>query len=220
MNIFAGILSIVAALFIGGSMIALMRTFEYPKIIRKDPIYILEKMNQKGKIVPALFYFFGIGGFLIVFASIAFEQLEYKGGEMVLSQFAMVSGIVYGVLLFIGILRYFRLFPQLAIWYEQGKIQEENARSIYHVANTYIGETVCEHVAFLFLSVMILCNSVSLYLSHLIGITLSIGGIIIAIGMMIGNVEFLGVKKVFVINRVFSSLSAVWLLVIGICILI
>ena len=220
MNIVTGILSIVASLCICGGMVGLMETFEYPRIIRKDPIYILEKLNQKGKIVPSLFYLFGLGGFFLVFTSIALERLEYKRGEELFSQFAMVSGVVYGVLLFSGILRYFKLFPQLAADYEQGKIQTEHARSLYNVLNTYIGETVCEHVAFLFLSIMILCNSISFLITHILNTTLSIGGIIIAIGLMIGNTEFLGFRKVFVINRIFSSLSAVWILLVGVCLLL
>jgi hypothetical protein len=220
MNIVTGILSIVASLCISGSMIGLMRTFEYPRIIRKDPIYILGKLNQKGKIVPALFYLFGLGGFFLVFTSIALERLEYEHGEVLFSRFAMVSGVVYGVLLFAGILRYFKLFPQLADDYERGKIQEENARNLYHVANTYIGETVCEHVAFTFLSVMIFCNSISFFLTHMLNNVLSIGGMVIAIGLIIGNTEFLGFKKVFVINRIFSALSAIWIFVVGVCLII
>lgn len=74
MKILIGILAIVCSLCIAGSMIGLMRTFEYPKIIRKDPIYIMTKMNHVGKSVSFLFYIFGIGGFFIVFASIAINN--------------------------------------------------------------------------------------------------------------------------------------------------
>lgn len=220
MKIFAGILSIAASLCIGGSMIGLMITFEYPKIIRKDPVYILKKINRVGKTIPFLFYIFGMGGFIIVFASIAFEQFERESGEMIFSQFALVSGIIYGILLFIGILRYFKLFPQLAALYEQQQITEKSVREIYQIVNIYIGETMCEHVAFLFLSVMILCNSISLLTLKIVGNGLGIGGIVIAIGLLIGNTEFLGIKKVFIVNRIFSSLSAIWLLTIGFCLLI
>jgi hypothetical protein len=220
MKIFAGILSILASLCIGGSMIGLMITFEYPQIIRKDPIYILKKINRVGKIIPFLFYIFGMGGFIIVFASIAFEQFERESGETIFSQFALVSGIIYGILLFIGILRYFKLFPQLAVMLEQQQVTEKGAREIYQIVNVYIGETICEHIAFLFLGVMILCNSISLLTLKIVGNGLGIGGIVIAIGLLIGNTEFLGVKKVFIVNRIFSSLSAIWLLTIGFCLLI
>lgn len=220
MKIFAGILSIVASLCVGGSMVGLMITFEYPKIIRKDPVYILKKISRAGKIVPFLFYIFGMGGFIIVFASIAFEQFECENGETIFSQFALVSGIIYGVLLFIGILRYFKLFPQLAVLLKQQKVTEKGARGIYQLVNMYVGETICEHIAFLFLSVMILCNSISLLTLKVVGNGLGIGGIVIAIGLLIGNTEFWGVKKAFIVNRIFSSLGAIWLFTIGFCLLI
>lgn len=220
MKNFTGILSIVASLCIIGSMVGLMITFEYPKIIRRDPVYILKKMNKAGKIVPTLFYIFGLGGFIIIFASIAFGQFEHENGEMIFSQFALVSGIIYGILLFIGILRYFKLFPKLAVLLEQQYITEKGAREIYEVVNIYVGETICEHIAFLFLSVMILCNSISLLMLKTVGNCVGIGGILIAIGLLIGNTEFLGLKKVFIINRIFSSLSAIWLLIVGFCLVI
>ncbi|MDC9224969.1 hypothetical protein PSM30_18655, partial [Clostridioides difficile] len=86
-------------------------------------------------------------------------------------------------------------------------------QSIKHI---YIGETMTEHVAFVFLSFMIFCNSMSLLSINYVANWIGLLGIIIAIGLFIGNLEFLGIKKLFIVNRVFLSLSAFWLLLLGI----
>ncbi len=83
----------------------------------------------------------------------------------------------------------------------------------------YLGETMTKHIAFVFLSMMIFFIFMSLlsisYLSHWI----SIAGILISIGLFIDNLECLGLKKLLVVNRIFSSLSIIWFMLLGICLL-
>lgn len=66
---------------------------------------------------------------------------------------------------------------------------------------------------------MIFCNSISLLAIDHIANWIGILGIITASGLFIGNLEFWGIKRLFIVNRIFSSLSAVWLLLLGICII-
>lgn len=219
MNIVVGVLSILSAFCIAGSMIGLMFSFGYPKIIRENPIIILKRMQNKKTMISFLFYLFGIGGFMVVQASIALRFIEQSKGEFIWSNFAYINGIIYGVLLFVGILRYTKTFPMLSNQMINKQITEKEAGQLYKVLNTYIGETMTEHVAFVFLSFMIFCNSMSLLSINYVANWIGLLGIIIAIGLFIGNLEFLGIKKLFIVNRVFSSLSAFWLLLLGICII-
>lgn len=219
MNTVAGILAILSALCIMGSMIGLMFSFGYPKIIREHPITILKRMQCKKTEIPLLFYLFGIGGFLVVQTSIALCFTEQSKGELIWSNFAYINGIIYGVLLFAGILRYTKTFPLLSSQMLNKQISEAEAGQLYKILNTYIGETITEHVAFVFLSFMIFCNSFSLLSMNFTADWISIFGLIVAIGLFVGNLEFLGIKKLFVVNRVFSSLSAVWFLLLGVCLL-
>ena len=216
MNTAAGFLSILSALCIAGSMVGLMLSFGYPKIIRENPIMILKRMQSKIKVVPLLFYLFGIGGLLIVQTSIALHTIEQSNGEGIWSQFAYINGIIYGALLFVGILRYTKTFPLLSQQMQDKQITEKEAGELYAVLNSYIGDTMTEHVAFVFLSIMMICNSVSLLSIAYIANWISILGVIIGTGLFIGNLEFLGFQKLFIINRIFSSLSVVWLLLLGI----
>lgn len=212
----SAILSILAALFICISMIGLYFTFGYPKIIRKDTLTILHKLHEGRKSIPYLYYLFGLGGFLIVFASISISKVEEMHSEYLFSDFGKVSGIIYGVLLFAGIVRYSKLFPEIAEWHYDNKVSDKQAIILFEAFNKYVGETVTEHVAFIFLAVMIFFNSVSMILTGCTSGFIGYSGIVVSAGLLIGNLEFLGLKKVFVINRIFSSLGGIWLLLLGI----
>lgn len=219
-KISAAIFSIVSSLLICGSILGLALTFGYPKIIRKEPLVILEKLYQKRKSVPFFFYLFGFSGFFLVFASILIGQVEEMNGELIFSECGKLCGIIYGVLLFTGITRYTKLFPQISRWHSEHSMSDQGAARLFQSFNIYIGETVTEHIAFIFLSAMIFCSSISTILSGCIASWIGSSGILIATGLMIGNLEFLGLKKAFMINRVFSSLGGIWLLVLGLGLLL
>ena len=216
----AAIFSIISSLLICGSIIGLVFTFGYPKIIRKAPLVILEKLHQKRNSVPFLYYLFGLGGFSIVFTSILVGKVEELKGELIFSECGKMCGIVYGVLLFVGISRYTKLFPEIAKMRFEHSITDKDAETLFHTFNTYIGETVAEHIAFVFLSAMIFCISMSAIISGCVVNWIGYSGIMIAIGLMIGNLEFLGLKRVFVINRMFSSLGGIWLFIFGVGLMI
>lgn len=212
----AAVLSILAALSIGFGIIGLVFKFGYPKIIRKDALTILKKLYENKKSVPFLYYLFGFGGFLLVFASICISRVQEVKGEYLFSEFGKVSGIIYGVLLFVGITRYSKLFVEIAKWHYDNKISDENAIVLFESFNKYAGETIAEHIAFIFLAVMILCDSISMILLGNVVSIIGYSGIIISIGLLLGNLEFFGLKKAFVLNRIFSSVSVIWLLALGI----
>ena len=216
MELAAGVLTILAALIIGGSIVGLVFEFGYPKIIRKDAITILSTLDNNRYTVPYIYYLFGFGGFILVYASVCLGNYELNYGEKIFSQLGEISGIIYGTLLFVGILRYTKLFPQIGKWMREEKINKHEAEVIFNSFNIYVGESIAEHVAFVFLTAMIFFNTLSILVSSCVSTWIGYCGIIIAIGMCIGNLEFLGLKKVFIINRIFSSLGAIWLLVLGV----
>jgi hypothetical protein len=215
----SAILSILAAVLICGSMLGLFFSFGYPKIISKDTLTILKKLHKSRKSTPYLYYLFGLGGFIIIFDAICISKIEEIHNEYLFSDFGKVSGIIYGVLLFVGIIRYTKLFPEIAAAYADSRISDKQAVILFDAFNKYIGESVTEHTAFVFLIGMIFCNSVSIILTKCTAGFIGYSGIIIAAGLLIGNLEFFGFKKVFVINRIFSSLSGIWLLLLGISLL-
>jgi hypothetical protein len=158
---------------------------------------------------------FGFSGFFLVFSSILISKVQEANGEFVFSECGKMCGIIYGVLLFVGITRYTKLFPEISKLHHEHLITDEDAGLLFQLFNTYIGETVTEHIAFIFLSAMIFCISMSSIISRCVAIWIGYSGIIIAAGLAIGNLEFLGLKKVFLVNRIFSSLGGIWLLLFG-----
>lgn len=98
------------------------------------------------------------------------------------------------------------------------EITEKGAGELYKVLNKYIGETMTEHVAFIFLSFMIFCNSISLLaIDHIVN-RIGILGINTASGLFIGNLEFLGIKRYLLLIE-FFHIKCFWLLLLGICII-
>lgn len=216
MRMAAGMLAVVTALMTGGSMAGLAFVFGYPKIIRQDAITILETLDRKRNVVPYLYYAFGFGGVVLVFMSACLGNYEKLCGETVFSGFGQISGAIYGTLLFTGILRYTRLFPQIGKWMREDKISRQEAEFLFQSFNIYAGETVAEHAAFVFLTAAIGFHSVSLLLSGCVPVWISGMGMITAAGLFAGNFEFLGIRKLFAVNRFFSSLGVIWFLLLGI----
>ena len=117
----AGILAILGGVVAIAGVMGLKFVFGYPDIIRAEPKVLLEKLYVTKNIVPYLYYVgIGCAGMCILLFSVLFEKILGDAGESVWSSLGKVCGIVTGVLLYAGIIRYSILFPKLAVMRESG----------------------------------------------------------------------------------------------------
>lgn len=210
---------------LGGTVIiagvsALKHFFGYPDIIRADPATILERLYSTSHIVPYLYYF-GVGGagICLVFFAVTFEKALSNSGEEVLSSLGKICGISAGILLYAGIVRYSFLFPRLAEMRHSGLYNKETIDLIFKAMNTYIGDSIAEHVQFTFTSLMFIFFGLSIRKTNVLPKWTGYFGFITAAVIIIGNLEQFGFKFAFMFNRTGAKLLALWLLTAGLILL-
>jgi len=199
---------------------ALKHVFGYPEIIRAEPGVLLERLHQTRNIVPYLYYV-GIGGagVCMVLFSVVFEKLLAALGEETLSALGKVCGVIAGVLLYAGIIRYSILFPRLAAMRHSGDFNNETLDLIFRAMNTYIGDSIAEHVQFTFTSLMLLFFSLSILRVKVVPRPIAWFGLLTVPVLLVGNLEQFGVPSAFVFNRTGAQMLAVWLLTVGLALI-
>ncbi|MDA8135441.1 MAG: DUF4386 family protein [Desulfobacteraceae bacterium] len=216
----AGIISICGGTVIILGVTALKYLFGYPEIIRAEPGILLERLYSTINIVPYLYYV-GVGGagICILMFSVLFEKILKNAGEEIWSSLGKVCGIISGILLYAGIIRYSILFPKLAVMRHSGMYNTETIDLIFKAMNTYIGDSLAEHVQFTFTSFMLLSFGISILRTKVLSKWIPIFGFIIMAVLIIGNLEQFGIKYAFIFNRTGAKLLAVWLILTGIALL-
>lgn len=211
-----GVVGIVGGLLVLMTVLGLKHFFGYPDIIRAEPGIIMQKLHAMRHVVPYIYYFgFGGAGFCMILFAMLFGKLLNDSGEEILSSIGKVSGIVAGVLLFVGIIRYTILFPELAAMREAGVGDPAVIDVIFTVMNLYAGESVAEHAQFTFASFMYLFFGLSLLKAGLLPRWVAFLGILTAVVIWIGNLEQFGFDFAFAFNRTAAKLMALWLFCAG-----
>jgi hypothetical protein len=212
----AGIFAMCGGLVIVGGFAALKVVFGYPEIIRAEPGVILERLYATINIVPYLYYV-GVGGagVCLVLFSVLFEKILKNAGEDTWSSLGKVCGIVAGVLLYAGIVRYSILFPKLAVMRQSGMYSTETIDLVFKAMNTYIGDSIAEHVQFTFTSLTLLFFGVSIVRTKVVSKWIAIFGFVTTVVIVIGNLEQFGMSFAFIFNRTGAKMLAAWLIIIG-----
>lgn len=213
----AGILALCGGLAVVLGVIGLKHTFGYPEIIRAEPGVIMQRLFQTRDIVPYLYYF-GVGGagVCLLFFAVFFSGLLNKYGEDFWSSLGRICGIISGILLYVGIIRYSILFPKLALLRNSSLYDNNTIDLIFIAMNTYAGEAIAEHAQFIFTSLMLCFFALSARRTRLLPLWMSIFAVVIAIIDIIGNLEHFGYSFAFIFNRTGPKLFALWLLITGI----
>jgi hypothetical protein len=162
----------------------------------------------------------GGAGLCILLFSVLFERALRGAGEEVWSSLGRVCGVITGILLYAGIIRYSILFPRLAVMRHSGLYSTETVDIVFRAMNTYIGDSLAEHVQFTFTSLMLLFFGISIVRTGIISKWIALFGFFIMAILIIGNMEQFGVKWAFIFNRTGAKLMALWLIVAGIALIL
>ena len=195
--------------------------FGYPEMIRAAPDVLLPKLHEQRHLVPYLYYVgVGIGGLCLFFFSLLVRRLFAEQGESTYSYLAGCCGMISGLLLYAGIIRYTFLFPYLAEQRAAGLHDPNTVDLVFQAANVYIGNSLAEHVEFTFTFFMLLFFSLANLTARLAPRWVSFMGFIAATLIFYGNSEFLfALPGAFVCNRIGSAALAVWLIVFGVSVI-
>jgi len=217
----AAILGICGGLVVIVGFTLLKKVFGYPQIIRAEPGVILERLYDHINLVPYLYYV-GVGGagVCLLFFSVIFEKILKSEGEDLFSSLGKVCGIIAGILLYAGIIRYSILFPRLAQMRHDGVYTPETIDLVFKAMNTYIGDSLAEHVQFTFSALMFVFFGISIIRTGVVSKYIALFGFVTSVIILIGNLEQFGVKFAFMFNRAGAKMLAVWLIAAGCALLV
>jgi hypothetical protein len=216
-----GIIALTASVVVFTGLTLLKHYFGYPQIIRATPDIILNKLYDTRHIVPYLYYI-GVGGFglcTLFFASLFGKILNHKGEE-IWSSLGKICGIVSGVLLYTGIIRYSILFPKLSEMLHSEAYSQEFITFAFTTVNLYAGESIAEHAQFIFTALMMLFFGLSILCTRVLPGWLSVFSFLIFVVDLIGNLEHFGFKFAFWFNRLGPELLAGWYIIVGLFLII
>jgi hypothetical protein len=211
-----GILAIVTgALPFTGFM--LMGQYGYPELIRESPQVILSSLYQARSVLPYLYYA-GVGGagLGIIFLAILLGKILAKAGETTFGELGKYCGMINGLCLYGGILRWTFLFPKLAEFRIEGSYDANAIDLVFKSFNTYVGDTIAEHVGFTFMFLWILFFCIAILKTGLLNRWIAIVGMALGALVLYGNTEFFGAPGAFMANRLSADLVALWIVALGI----
>ena len=217
---------VVGAMFIIGGILPaiclplLSIVFGYPEIIRAEPSILLTKLHETSAFTPYLYYC-GIGGmglFLALSSSMLGDYLS-SIKQTPWNRMVATTGTVSGVILFAGILRYARLFPELARMRVSGSYDPATIDLLFEAFNTYLGETLAEHVQFVFTTLFMVSVGVASLRTRALPRIVAWAAFPIALVLFVGNLEFFGVPGTFIWNRMAALLWIGWSIAAGGCLL-
>jgi hypothetical protein len=212
----AGWIAVCGGLLVIGGVTALKYCFGYPDIIRAEPAVIMERLHAARHIVPYLYYA-GVGGagLCLFLYSILLGEILKEAGDRVWATLGRTCGIVAGVLLYVGIIRYSILFPKLAAMKAAGVHDPDTMDLVFKAMNTYVGESVAEHAQFTFSALMFLFFGMSIFRTQVLPKWLVIFCFVTSAVIVVGNLEPFGFGFAFVFNRTAAKMLAVWLVCSG-----
>lgn len=216
----AGILAIASSLSILIGFFLLAKIFGYPDIIREGTAHLLSALHTKKDSVPYLYYLVGAGGLLMLFTSICLKKIVEIEQKSIFTELGMISGIIAGLLLYLGLQRYFVLFPYLGELQVAGNVDPEIIEVVFQSFSKYIGFSLTEHSMFIFLALMVLFYSISFLKTKIIPKWLCWTGVILSVSLLYGSAEVLNIPFGFIANRLASKGAGIWLLFVGLSLLL
>ncbi|HKP54411.1 MAG TPA: DUF4386 domain-containing protein [Chloroflexia bacterium] len=221
LRIVTGVFLIVSGLWLIVPFELLRRSFEYPDILRKPTGEILRKYHAGGNRLTILWLFFALSAVLIFPTALLLHEVianASRGRAIPYLGIATLFGILAGIFNLLGLIRWVFLVPLLAAKYvdpNSSQATRDATETVFEAFHTYLGVTVGEFLGFSTLSIWGALVGFALMDAALLNPILALVGVILSIGIFLGNLEFAGWKPAGAIVAISSGLFAVWLIVIG-----
>jgi hypothetical protein len=207
--IITGILPMAGTILLSG--------FGYPEIIRETPQVILTRLYEMRATVPYLYYM-GIGGagLGVFFLTVLLSRIFQAAGDSTWGQLGKYCGMVNGLCLYGGIIRWTFLFPALAELRTGGGADPRTVDVVFKAFNTYVGDSIAEHVGFTFMALWLAFMSLAILKTKIVNKWMGISGLILGLVVMYGNLEFFGLPGAFAVNRTCVELVPLWAMALGV----
>lgn len=212
---------IIYVMLMLAASLSLIFFFNFPDILREPVEVMLESFNNNRDLIVPAYYLFVLSGIVFTFMSILiYKTITTK--DSTLGLFALVCGIMFGLLSNIGFIRWPFLMDYLSITFNDPNstmAQKDSIKLIFNAFHNYAGVAVGENFAFwfegfwmIFISILIK-RKADLFPKYIGWI-----GILLGSGMLIYTLEQFGGIFAFLstINVIIHAGLLVWLLAVSI----
>ncbi|MCK5572923.1 MAG: DUF4386 domain-containing protein [Bacteroidetes bacterium] len=211
----------IIALFVGFTVLA--SVFEFPEILRQTSLYRLNLYREGQSVIQPTYWLLAMTGFTQI-AMAVFLYRSFRERETTVLTFAVLFGILSGILQTLGFIRWAILIPYLA---EQTAAPTATATTRETVAliegafNRYAGMAVGEHTASICLGLWTLLLGAAMVQNRLFDPRIGWVGIILSPLAFILALEQLGVSGWLLdaITDFGFPAWAVWLVVLAVSLL-
>ena len=143
-----GIFFVLLVIFFNVPYIRLTQIFEYDDILREPVVYVLTKFHAGGMQLILTWFAFGLSALLFIPASILLHRIVDRQGSPYLA-IATVMGVLSGVLMAVGLMRWVFVVPFLANLYIEptsSLATREAVKVVYQAVHQYGGVAIGEQL--------------------------------------------------------------------------
>jgi len=190
------ILLIAVPLAFNLAFFELGRAFDYPNILRKEPDEILRRFAAGGSGLILRWEALLISALLML--PLAAMLAVVLGASPVLSVLSVVVGGVAAVAQGLGLVRWPFAVPELARRYvaapdgPDGDATRRTVEVVFATLHRLLGVGIGEHLGYLFTGLWTVLVAASILSTAVLPVWLGILGLPVAIGLLIGTLEFVG----------------------------
>lgn len=197
-------------------------TFEYPDILRKPAAVVMEMFIAGGSRLILIWYAMVISAILFIPISVMIHPYLARSDTPYMTV-ATTFGVIAGVVQMLGFIRWPFLVPTLASAYVNPVTNEVTRTALevtFSAFNQYAGVGIGEHLGYIFTALWSILIAFAMPKSKFFSTWIGWMGAICAIGILVGASEPFGVPVAGLVNAIAYILWAIWLGILGVCLLV
>jgi hypothetical protein len=220
-RLLTGTLLVATPVLFMAAFTMLQINFEYPDILRQPAATVMEKFVAGGGGLVANWYLMMVAASLFVPISVLLHPYLARE-DTPFMPIATVLGVTAGIVQMLGFVRWPFMVPGLASTYVNPATSEATRAAIevtFNAFNMYAGQGIGEHLGYMFTALWTILIAMAMQKSNIFSAWQGWLGIVLAVGILLGNLEPAGVPFVGAINAIAYSLWALWLVVVGVALI-
>ncbi len=221
-RLWTGTLLIAVPVVFMAAFSLLQINFEYPDILRQPAAVVMAKFVAGGSGLIANWYLMVVAASLFIPISVMLHPYLAREDTSYMTV-ATTMGVTAGIVQMLGFIRWPFMVPVLASTYVSPTTSEATRAAIevtFNAFNQYAGLGVGEHLGYLFTALWTFLIALAMPKSKIFTAWLGWLGGALALGILLGILEPVGVPFVGAITAIAYSLWAVWLAVVGVYLLV
>jgi hypothetical protein len=207
---------------------ALSRSFDYPDILRRSTVEILDRFASGGSKLILTWWAFAMSAVLLAPTAVLVSA-TFDDADPTLLSMAVALGLLAALVQFLGLIRWPFAVPHLAremAASREGSGKRDAVDVTFQTLNRYLGVAVGEHLGYLFTGLWTGVVGVILVQSDLVHPAFGFVGLCLAPLFVVGSLEFVGPNEEAgwrlagsIVPLAYVGWS-LWLLVLGVALLI